>query len=63
MATRQEDLYAEDFYAWTQDQAAALRRLAKERWNGPLDLDHQKTYPKKTYYLVGVSCGLSGTLR
>ena len=27
-------------YAWTQNQAAALRRLAKERWNGPLDLAH-----------------------
>ncbi len=40
MATRQEDLYAEDFYAWTQDQAAALRRLAQVRWNGPLDLEH-----------------------
>jgi DNA-binding PucR family transcriptional regulator len=34
------DLYEEDFYAWTRDQAAALRRLAAQRWNGPLDLDH-----------------------
>jgi hypothetical protein len=33
-------LYEEDFYAWTQEQAAALRRLAAERWNGPLDLEH-----------------------
>ncbi len=40
MATRREDLYAEDFHAWTQDQAEALRRLARERWNGPLDLAH-----------------------
>jgi hypothetical protein len=24
-------LYDEDFYAWTQSQAAALRTLAKER--------------------------------
>jgi hypothetical protein len=40
MATRQEDLYAEDYYAWTQDQAEALRRLAEARWNGPLDLAH-----------------------
>ncbi len=40
MATRYEELYAEDYYAWTQDQAAALRRLARERWNGPLDLAH-----------------------
>ena len=39
MAARKDDLYDEDFYAWTQDQAAALRRLAAERWNGPLDLE------------------------
>ena len=40
MATRAERLYKDDFYAWTRDQAAALRRLADERWNGPLDLLH-----------------------
>ncbi len=40
MATRQEDIYAEDLYCWTQDQAAALRRLAETRWNSPLDLEH-----------------------
>jgi hypothetical protein len=40
MATKQAELYDEDFFAWTRDQAAALRRLAKERWNGPLDLEH-----------------------
>lgn len=40
MATRPERLYDEDFYAWTREQAAALRRLAEERWNGPLDLLH-----------------------
>ena len=40
MATRSERLYKDDFYAWTRDQAAALRRLADERWNGPLDLLH-----------------------
>lgn len=40
MATRSEDLYDDDFYAWTRDQAAALRRLQAERWNGPLDLAH-----------------------
>ena len=40
MATRQKDLYAEDFYVWTQAQAEALRRLAETRWNGPLDLEH-----------------------
>jgi DNA-binding PucR family transcriptional regulator len=40
MASRPEDLYREDFYAWTRDQAAALRQLAEARWNGPLDLAH-----------------------
>jgi hypothetical protein len=40
MATRAERLYRDDFYAWTQKQAAALRRLADQRWNGPLDLLH-----------------------
>jgi hypothetical protein len=33
-------LYEEDYYAWTKAQAEALRRLAAERWNGPLDLEH-----------------------
>jgi DNA-binding PucR family transcriptional regulator len=40
MATRPEQLYENDFHAWTRDQAAALRRLAEQRWNGPLDLEH-----------------------
>ena len=40
MATRPEQLYKDDFYAWTRDQARALRRLAEERWNSPLDLEH-----------------------
>ncbi len=40
MAIRPEQLYKDDFYAWTRDQAQALRRLAEERWNGPLDLEH-----------------------
>lgn len=40
MATHPDDLYAADFYAWTKHQSAALRRLAAERWNGPLDLTH-----------------------
>jgi hypothetical protein len=40
MATRAARLYNEDFYAWTRDQAQALRRLADQRWNGPLDLLH-----------------------
>jgi hypothetical protein len=38
MASRPEQLYEEDFYAWTREQAGALRRLAEQRWNGPLDL-------------------------
>jgi hypothetical protein len=40
MAPRAERLYRDDFYGWTRDQAAALRRLADQRWNGPLDLLH-----------------------
>ena len=40
MATRPDQVYKDDFYAWTRDQAAALRRLAEQRWNGPLDLEH-----------------------
>ncbi|MGE3294539.1 MAG: DUF29 domain-containing protein [Geminicoccaceae bacterium] len=40
MATKADELYEEDFYAWTRDQATALRRMAGGRWNGPLDLDH-----------------------
>jgi hypothetical protein len=35
-----EQLYEEDFYAWTQLQARALRRLAGTRPNLPLDLAH-----------------------
>lgn len=40
MAARADDLYRQDFYAWTRAQADALRRLAAERWNGPLDLEN-----------------------
>ncbi len=40
MPSRQGQLYKDDFYAWTRDQAQALRRLAEQRWNGPLDLEH-----------------------
>jgi hypothetical protein len=40
MPTRSAQLYDEDFYAWTRDQAAAPRRLADQRWNGPVDLLH-----------------------
>jgi hypothetical protein len=39
-ATRPKQLYEGDFYAWTQAQAKALRRLAKTRPNVPLDLAH-----------------------
>ena len=37
MASRVQDLYREDFYAWTRDQAGELRRLAELRPNGELD--------------------------
>ena len=33
-------LYEADFYAWTRQQALALRRFAKTRPNLPLDLEH-----------------------
>jgi Domain of unknown function DUF29 len=39
-ATRPEQLYEADFYAWTQAQAKELRRLARTRPNVPLDLAH-----------------------
>jgi hypothetical protein len=39
-ATRPEQLYESDFYAWTQAQAKELRRFAKTRPNVPLDLAH-----------------------
>jgi Domain of unknown function DUF29 len=35
-----EQLYESDFYAWTQEQAKELRRLARTRPNAPLDLAH-----------------------
>ena len=40
MATGPELLYEEDFYAWTRDQANALRRLAATRPNVDLDFPH-----------------------
>lgn len=40
MAKVLDRLYATDYYAWTQEQAAALRRLAASRADLPLDLDH-----------------------
>ena len=39
-ATRTEQLYKSDFYAWTQAQAKELRRFAESRPNLPLDLAH-----------------------
>jgi Domain of unknown function DUF29 len=40
MATRAERLYKKDFYAWTRDQAKALRRLAATRPNVEIDFEH-----------------------
>jgi hypothetical protein len=40
MATRLEQLYEEDFHAWTRDQAKALRRLAQVRPNEAIDFSH-----------------------
>ena len=37
MASRVQDLYREDFYAWTRDQAGELWRLAELRPNAELD--------------------------
>jgi hypothetical protein len=36
--TRTTASYDTDFFAWTREQAAALRELQRSRWNGPLDL-------------------------
>lgn len=35
-----DELYEHDFFAWTQAQAAALRRMAEARINSELDLAH-----------------------
>lgn len=40
MATRAEELYEEDFYAWTRDQVRELRRLAATHPNAALDFPH-----------------------
>jgi len=40
MATLPEQLYEDDFYAWTQTQAKELRRFARSRPNVALDLAH-----------------------
>ena len=39
-ATRPEEPYETDFYAWTQGQAKELRRFARTRPTLPLDLPH-----------------------
>ena len=38
--TTPSQLYEADFYAWTRQQALALRRFARTRPNLPLDLEH-----------------------
>jgi hypothetical protein len=38
--TAPAQLYEADFYAWTKQQALALRRFARTRPNLPLDLEH-----------------------
>jgi hypothetical protein len=40
MATAIEELYRQDFFAWTRDQARQLRELKEARPNIPLDLEH-----------------------
>jgi hypothetical protein len=40
MATRPDQLYEDDFYAWTRGQAKALRCLADSRPNVALDFEH-----------------------
>lgn len=40
MRSRAESLYDEDFYAWSRDQATALRRLAATRPNADIDFLH-----------------------
>jgi hypothetical protein len=36
----ERSLYKEDYYAWTKQQAAELRRLAAARIESPLDLEN-----------------------
>ncbi len=40
MATQLDELYEQDFYLWTQQQAAVLKRLAETRSNAELDFAH-----------------------
>jgi hypothetical protein len=39
-AVRVDELYEEDFFAWTRSQARELRRLARTRPNVVLDVAH-----------------------
>ena len=39
-ATRPDELYDEDFFAWTRSQARELRRFARSRPNLALDVEH-----------------------
>jgi hypothetical protein len=39
-ATRADELYEEDFFAWTRSQARELRRFARSRPNLALDVEH-----------------------
>ena len=45
MATRPEQLYKDDFYAWTREQAGALRVLTEPPRNGPPDLPPPRPPP------------------
>jgi hypothetical protein len=36
----ERSLYETDYYAWTKQQAAALRAMAEQRAHGPLDLEN-----------------------
>ena len=40
MASRRDDLYEQDFYAWTRSQARALRQLATIGSNAAIDWPH-----------------------
>ena len=40
MSTSLDDLYRSDYYAWSRQQAAELRRLRAERVNTRLDLEN-----------------------
>jgi Domain of unknown function DUF29 len=39
-AVRTDELYEQDFFAWTRSQARELRRFARTRPNVALDVEH-----------------------